>query len=188
MREEKAELRGSPGNGEESPAVAYGCLFCKTGKEESLAEQIRSVCPEVQTTTMRQLKFRTRNREKRLEESLLLPGYVFFRGPAGLEPATVFPRQHLIRVLSVDGKDWRLQGDDLRFVQWLFRQRGLLGVSQVCREGDRVRILSGPLKDLEGIVRRVDRRGQSGQVVLSFRGREISVWLGFEWVAKPDGA
>ena len=99
-----------------------------------MAEQIRSVCPEVQTTTMRQLKYRTHNGEKCLEESLLLPSYVFFRGPAGLEPAA-FPKQHLIRVLSVDGKDWHLQGDDLRFVQWLFRQRGLLGVSQACQAG-----------------------------------------------------
>lgn len=187
MREEKAKLRGNPGDSGENPAMAYGCLFCKTGREERVAEQIRSVCPEVQTTTMRQLKYRTHNGEKCLEESLLLPSYVFFRGPAGLEPAA-FPKQHLIRVLSVDGKDWQLQGDDLLFVQWLFRQRGLLGVSQACQEGDRVRILSGPLKDLEGSVRRVDRRGRSGQVVLSFRGREISVWLGFEWVAKPDGA
>ena len=167
MREKKAKLRGSPGNGEKTPVMAYGCLFCITGREERVAEQIRSVCPEVQTTTMRQLKYRTHNGEKCLEESLLLPSYVFFR---------------------VDGKDWQLQGDDLLFVQWLFRQRGLLGVSQACQEGDRVRILSGPLKDLEGSVRRVDRRGRSGQVVLSFRGREISVWLGFEWVAKPDGA
>ena len=163
MREKKAKLRGSPGNGEKTPVMAYGCLFCITGREERVAEQIRSVCPEVQTTTMRQLKYRTHNGEKCLEESLLLPSYVFFRGPAGLEPAA-FPKQHLIR------------------------QRGLLGVSQACQEGDRVRILSGPLKDLEGSVRRVDRRGRSGQVVLSFRGREISVWLGFEWVAKPDGA
>lgn len=116
MREEKAKLRGSPGNGEKPPVMAYGCLFCKTGREERVAEQIRSVCPEVQTTTMRQLKYRTHNGEKCLEESLLLPSYVFFRGPAGLEPAA-FPKQHLIRVLSVDGKDWRLQGDDLRFVQ-----------------------------------------------------------------------
>lgn len=94
MREKKAKLRGSPGNGEKTPVMAYGCLFCITGREERVAEQIRSVCPEVQTTTMRQLKYRTHNGEKCLEESLLLPSYVFFRGPAGLEPAA-FPKQHL---------------------------------------------------------------------------------------------
>ena len=67
MREKKAKLRGSPGNGEKTPVMAYGCLFCITGREERVAEQIRSVCPEVQTTTMRQLKYRTHNGEKCLE-------------------------------------------------------------------------------------------------------------------------
>lgn len=48
--------------------------------------------------------------------------------------------------------------------------------------------MSGPLKDMEGKIRRVDRRGMSGQVVLSFCGKEIPVWLGFEMVGGADGS
>lgn len=105
-----------------------------------------------------------------------------------MEPAAEFPMQNVIRVLSVDGGVWQLRGEDERFVQWLFRYNGLLGFSQAYKEGDRIKIMSGPLKDMEGKIRRVDRRGMSGQVVLSFCGKEIPVWLGFEMVGGADGS
>lgn len=59
----------------------------------------------------------------------------------------------------------------------------MLGLSQAYKEGDRIRIVSGPLKDMEGKIRRVDKRGMSGQVILSFCRRDIPVWLGFEMIA-----
>ena len=43
---------------------AYGCLFCITGKEENVVEQIQTVCPDVRATTMRQLKYRTSKKVK----------------------------------------------------------------------------------------------------------------------------
>lgn len=81
MREKKAKLRGSPGNGEKTPVMAYGCLFCITGREERVAEQIRSVCPEVQTTTMRQLKYRTHNGENVWRKACCCPAMCSSGGP-----------------------------------------------------------------------------------------------------------
>lgn len=75
-----------------------------------------------------------------------------------------------------------MSGADERFVRWLFRYEGLLSLSQAYREGDRIRIVSGPLKDMEGRIRRIDKRGLSGQVILSFNGRDILIWLEFELV------
>ena len=186
MREEKAELHGSPGDSGENPAIVYGCLFCKTGREERVAEQIRSVCPEVQTTTMRQLKYRTHNGEKCLEESLLLPSYVFFEAAGGADVSALAELQDVIRILSMDAGVWQLQGEDERFARWLLGYDGLLSFSQAHREGDSIRILRGPLKDMEGRIVRVDKRGRSGQVLLNFNGREIAVWLGFELVEEEN--
>lgn len=82
--------------------------------------------------------------------------------------------------------DWRLRGADEQFVRWLFRYDGLLSLSQAYRDGDRIRIISGPMKDVEGRIRRVDKRGCSGQVLLSFNGREIPTWLSFELIDRID--
>ena len=99
-----------------------------------------------------------------------------------MEPSVEFPRQNIIRILSTDDGMWQLQGEDERFVKWLFQYDGLLGFSQAYKENDRIRIISGPLKDMEGKIKQVDKRGKSGQVVLSFYGKEMSVWLGFELI------
>ena len=45
-----------------------------------------------------------------------------------------------------------------------------------------MKIVSGPLKDKEGRIQRVNKRGLSGQVLLSFNGSSIPVWLGFELI------
>ena len=76
----------------------------------------------------------------------------------------------------------RLQGGDRQFARWLFQYDGLLDFSKACREGSRIRIISGPLKDMEGKILRVDKRGRSGQVTLEFNGRTIPIWLGFELI------
>lgn len=179
---EHTEICSSACDDEQSQDKSYGCLFCKTGKEQSVAEQIQATCPNVRATTMRQLKYRTCKKVKTQEEAILLPSYVFFEAPSSMEPSIEFPTQNVIRVLSMDSGIWQLQGEDERFVRWLFQYDGLLGFSKAYKEGDRIRIISGPLKDMEGKIRRVDKRGMSGQVILSFYGKDVPVWLGFELV------
>ena len=179
---EPMEKRPSACGDDQSQDLAYGCLFCKTGKEQSVAEQIQATCPNVRATTMRQLKYRTCKKVKTQEEAILLPSYVFFEAPSSMEPSIEFPTQNVIRILAMDSGIWQLQGEDERFVRWLFQYDGLLGFSKAYKEGDRIRIISGPLKDMEGKIRRVDKRGMSGQVILSFYGKDVPVWLGFELV------
>lgn len=179
---EPMEKRPSACGDDQSQDLAYGCLFCITGKEQGVAEQIQVTCPNVRATTMRQMKYRTCKKVKTREEAILLPSYVFFEAPSSMEPSIEFPMQNVIRVLSMDSGIWQLQGEDERFVRWLFQYDGLLGFSKAYKEGDRIRIISGPLKDMEGKIRRVDKRGMSGQVILSFYGKDVPVWLGFELV------
>lgn len=167
----------------EQPCASYGCIFCKTGKERSVAEQIQNTCAGVRAVTMRQIKYRTFQKVKTREEAILLPGYVFFEAPASIAPFAEFPKQNIIRILFTDSGVWQLRGEDERFVKWLFRYDGLLGLSQAYKEGERIRIISGPLKDMEGNIRRVDKRGMSGQVILNFYGKVVPVWLGFELIS-----
>lgn len=181
MRKETGKCTISSGDRSQQ-RMSYGCLFCITGKEKGVAERIQTSCPDVRATTMRQLKYRTCKKAKTREEEILFPGYVFFEAPSDMKPSIEFPTQNVIRILLLDREIWQLQGEDERFVKWLFQYNGLLGFSQAYKEGDQIRIISGPLKDMEGKIKRVDKRGMSGQVILSFQGRYISVWLGFEMI------
>ena len=114
---EHTEICSPACDNEQSQDLAYGCLFCKTGKEQSVVEQILTACPNVRATAMRQLKYRTCKKVKWREEAILLPSYVFFEAPSSMEPFIEFPMQNVIRVLSMDNGIWQLQGEDERFVR-----------------------------------------------------------------------
>lgn len=166
---------------------AYGCVFCQTGREEEVAKRIQRVCPDVYATAVLQEKHKSVNGKKTRITAVMLPGYVFFDAPNDPTIVLGFPRADVIRILRGNERDWQLTGEDHSFARRVFFYQGCLGFSKAYREGERIRIVSGPLKDMEGMISRIDRRGRSGQVTMRFDGREIKMWLGFEIIdALPD--
>lgn len=89
-------------------------------------------------------------------------------------------------LLTTPNSSWKLSGNDERFAKWLFSMNGLITLSKAFMEGERVRIASGPLKDLEGCITRIDKRNRSGQVMIMFNNRTVKVWLGYEMIEKEQ--
>lgn len=168
----------------EREEMAYGCVFCLTGKEQSVAEGIMQVCPEVKTVVAKVEKYKTVHGKKLRVMEIFLPGYLFFLAPKDLNPLSSFPRDGLIRILTEEDHEWRLSGENARFAHWLFQYDGCLSFSQAYKLDDWIHIASGPLKDMEGRITKIDKRGLSGQVKLEFGGKTLMTWLSFELVEK----
>lgn len=163
---------------------AYGCLFCKTRKEQAVAEHIEKCLPDVRgIAACREKKIKVDGQTQRVTDNFL-PGYVFFEAPIEMNTQVFFTSQFMSRgiyyVLTDSNGYWRLRGDDERFARWLFRYDGILQFSSAYRDGDRVKIISGPLKDVEGQIMRVDKHAQRGQIRMVFNHMTITTWLGFE--------
>ena len=171
----------------DSSAKSYGCIYCMTGKEDTAAKNIENSCPGIRATPVRQVKRRTVCGDTSLAVQIAFPGYVFVE----VDPAQEFffhlPKGNWMTLLSMPSSGWKLFGDDERFARWLFSMDGLITLSEAYLEGDRVKIVSGPLKDLEGCIQRIDKRNRNGQIRLTLRNRAIQVWLGFEFVEKQHG-
>jgi hypothetical protein len=52
----------------------------------------------------------------------------------------------------------------------------------------RIHIASGPLKDLEGSIVRIDKRNRNAQIALKLQSRIVKAWLGFELLEKEAAA
>ena len=159
--------------------IWYGCLFCVTGREREVARNVELLWPGVIACAVCILKRRTCQGIKRLEPEILIPGYVFFCAPADYMDFSPWPSDVWKMLRSLDGS-WRLAGTDEAFARWLLQHDGEIGLSKAYEVGERIHIHSGPLKDMEGYITRIDRRNRSGQVCLTINGREIRAWLGFE--------
>jgi len=168
---------------------AYGCVFCVTGKESIAARHIERACDNVRVIVGRQLKLKTIHGQSRTEEKALYPGYVFFEAPAHNEIVQRFPKdENILSILKSEEGDWQLYGNDARFVEWLFSYDGLIPFSKAYKEGDWIRIIEGPLLDLQGKIVRFDKRHKSAQVAMTFCNRVIKTWLHFDIVDKMQGS
>lgn len=168
---------------------AYGCIFCTTGKELLVANAFEQKNEGVKAIAVRQMKRRSVCGTTVLQDEIILPGYLFFQI---CEPYPQFPKvpgEKVLSVLTYTDGDWKMYGDDAEFAQWLFKHGGRIGLSQASyRPGERVKILSGPLKDYEGYITRIDRRNKNGQVSIPFGGRVVKVWLGFDIVEEQKSS
>jgi len=163
--------------------VSYGCIFCLSGREDLVISNIRHTCENVRAMSLKIQKHMTKQGKKYSVFSPALPGYVFFEAPSReISLCERFPKDGLVRILTNHLGDWRLQYRDEEFAKWVFQNNGTLCFSKAYQEGDRVKFLSGPLKEMEGCIRRIDRRGRSGQIEIKFDGKLVRVWLGFEWI------
>lgn len=163
--------------------IAYGCIFCKTGSEKTVARalntnvDVQAIAPE--------RKYRRRVNGKMKEQTeILFPGYVFFRAPIDFDSIKLLRYTDVYKLLTTE-KEWMLRNADADFAQWLFKQGEVLEFSNAYFEGDRIRIASGPLKDYEGQITRVNKRFQNAQIVLNFHSLQIKVWLGYEQMKLP---
>ncbi len=61
-----------------------------------------------------------------------------------------------------------------------------IGLSQVQAEGETIVILSGPLKDMQGYIRKIHLHRRIAEVEVEFMGRKTVIHLGIEMVGKRE--
>lgn len=162
--------------------ASYGCVFCITGKERLVANGIELFSKTAKARAVCQTIRRTSNGVTTLHDEVIIPGYVFFQAPSDSAAHELIPVDDLISVLTYSDGDWRLFGEDENYAKFIFRYDGVLTLSKAHKVGERIVIVEGPLKELEGMITRIDKRNRSGQVTIHFAGREQKIWLGFDIV------
>ena len=174
-------IAGSDWHDDLAADLAYGCVFCKTGLESLVANALNQKYNVLRALAVSQLKHKSTNGVKTVYEQVLLPGYVLFRAYEENLPLYDFQNvQGVIQVMRNTSGDWRLGQNDRGFADWVFCQGGLIGMSSAYDVGDKVRIYSGPLKDYEGCIIKIDRRSRNGLVEIKFGSKTWRLWLAFE--------
>lgn len=162
----------------------YGCFFCKTGCEQTLANDLNHNIRSADFLVAQKKSRRRINGRMSEETVVLFPGYVFFRSYEDMDPALLKGWPSLLKILTNSDGSWQLVGEDYRFAEWLFAQGGIIGFSKALIIGERLRILNGPLMGHEGQIIKVNRRFQNCLVILTFEDRVFKVWLGYELISE----
>lgn len=164
------------------PSVRYGCVFCKTDREGSVAESMEAQNRSLKAAYVSQISHKSVQGIKSTVQQITMPGYVYFQTNS-YDPPDLRFIQDSIRLLRPAGKSWTLWGWDEWFAKWIVENQGVIGMSKARINADnRVEAVHGPLKTLEAYMKRVDKHRRGAQVVLPFHDREVTLWLAYELV------
>jgi transcriptional antiterminator NusG len=161
------------------------CLYCKTGSEAKLVYLLKKDMRDYlqmdadviyPTRIMQQRK---RGQWSRVEQPLL-PGYVFIY----LDDEIPFPlfiirqERDAYKILRNDDGSMELKGSDAQYAHWVYQHDGTFEPSTVVyKQGQLVKVLDGPLKDMEGRIAKLDRHHKRIVVAFTFAGVERKVNL-----------
>ena len=155
------------------------CVFCTTGSEGAIAEELNRM-DGVTAIVAKKQKKEWRSGAWCEVRKVLLPGYVFLYRHSALLTPVVNARLQSMCVLKYNDGNTLLIGKDRQFADWLWKQGGVIGISTARHCGSDVEITGGPLAELDGIITRIDRRKQIAKVTLEIAGG-LSVWMSFDY-------
>ena len=158
------------------------CLHCLTGYEQHIAEHVtRLGYPSLVPVSSRIVY---KNGKRKTQQRKLFPGYVFLRSQSlnADEIGRLTDLDYVIRLLRYDTGQYALTEEDAGLISRLWQNNGVLEVSQAWREGNRIRIISGPLKDLEARILQVNLKRNSVAVRLGEGSILGKIWCSIEMI------
>ncbi|MCR5610252.1 MAG: hypothetical protein K6F68_00260 [Clostridiales bacterium] len=166
------------------PGFAY-CVFCESGRDDIAAENVLkglhafAISPKVEKEECHSGVW-----EKCLRR--MLPGYVFVYSDVPVPVSELVRVSGILRVLKYNDGDYRLKGADRLFAEWVHAHGGMIGMSLAVKDGTKIRVADGPLKDYEGSIVEVKRQKRIAKVAIRLGDVTRYVWMGFEWLRSVD--
>ena len=155
-------------------AWRYGCLFCRTGAEATIAGYINQTITDVEAVAPTRTRRKTVAGKAVEDQVQLLPGYIFFRTESD-EPLPRLARiTNVLNLLEYDNLSWELTGGDREFAEFLF-DNDLLQPPRVTFIDGRMHFENGFLYGYDDAVLCVNRRKKTAEVRLGID--RLAFWI-----------
>ncbi len=119
------------------------------------------------------------------ETCLMFPGYLFVITDQPEQLYLELSRvPKLTKLLGTGQETVELADEEVAFLQRVLNPEHVAEMSLGFVEGDQLTIQSGPMKGLEGLVRKIDRHKRKAVLAVEMFGRVVEVEMGVEVVRK----
>ncbi|MBR1798180.1 MAG: antiterminator LoaP [Clostridiales bacterium] len=159
-----------------------------TGKEEKMRRAcLKYVDPDVLEDTFIPKRIRRRKYSGvwKDEECALFPGYVFM---ITSKPQELYDQlwrvEGLTKLLHVEKQILTLTDSEVEFMKRLGGKEHIAQMSIGFIVGDKVTVTDGPLKGLEGMIKKIDRHKRQCIVETDMFGQKTKMIVGIEIVSK----
>lgn len=168
--------------------MQWYAIFVEAKQEDNLQKFIQKTCAEdcIETLVPKR-KLIERRQGKYYERILtLFPGYVLVK--TDMEGFEMYYKLKempgVISILKDACYPVTVPEDEMEIILALTRYGEVIDFSDLYREGDKIKVRSGPLKGLEGIIYKYDHRKRRAKVILNFLDKQKRVDLGANMIVK----
>lgn len=158
------------------------CIFCKTGFEYSVAQDINKIFNNFEAVVPTKVLKEKRNGKWEDKNQILLPGYIFLFGEQKLEETLRDKVFNVYKLLQYKTGERALTGSDYEYAMWVYRHNGSIVTSEVIAEGKNVKVIDGPLLDITGKIVRLDKHKKRAWVEIDFDGQKRVISLSVECI------
>ncbi len=156
-------------------------VYTRARHEQKVAEQITKL--GYQSFLPRYRALSKRKDRKKMIQSPIFPGYIFAKiNPVELNQLLSLPGA--IRILGKKGKPFPIPEEEIESVKILVEAEADIEPHPYLRAGDKVKIVSGPLKGVVGWLLRVETKLSLLVVSVSILNRSVAFELSDEVVEK----
>ena len=169
--------------------MEWYAIFVETGEEDMVQKCIEQFLAETDIKTLVPRRILVERKGGKIYEKvrLLIPGYVL--AYAHMNTHLYYQLKSIPRVYSVLKSEYDpvpIRQQEMELLLILTRDGQTIGFSEIYKEGDKIQVIKGPLKGLEGIIQKCDRRKKRVKVALEFLGQLRRVDLGAYMVEKAS--
>lgn len=154
----------------------YGCLFCRTGAEATIAGYINQTITGVEAVAPTRTRRKTVAGKSVEDQVQLLPGYIFFRTDSDEQIPRLTRITNVLKLLEYDNLSWELTGGDKEFAEFLF-DNDLLQPPHVSFIDGKLHFEDGFLYGHDDAVLRVNWRKKTAEVRLGID--RLAFWIGY---------
>ena len=154
----------------------YGCLFCRTGAEATIAGYINQTLTDVEAVAPTRTRRKTVAGKPVEDQVQLLPGYIFFRTESDEQIPQLTRIINVLKLLEYDNLNWELTGGDREFAKFLF-DNDLLQPPHVTFIDGKLHFEDGFLYGHDDAVLRVNRRKKTVEIRLEID--QLAFWIGY---------
>lgn len=163
----------------------------RTGSEENIRKQ----CEKILGKEILEYCFIPYYEEKKryqgswhIRQKMLFPGYVFIVSDQ-LEDLFAELKKviGLTKLIGAGQEIIPLTEDEVTLLKKLGKEGYVVEMSTGIIENGKVRIINGPLKDMEGFIKKIDRHRRKAVLEIEMFGRNIEMQVGLEVVEKICG-
>lgn len=158
------------------------CLYVLYGLEVLIANKFNQKFPDLLSLPILKYQHKSVNGVKTVIQKPMLSNYVFLYLPKDMNVYDLKIDGSTFKILNPKNDDGKLVGYDLKYALRMLQAGGIVDMSKAIKENDRVKIVSGPLKEVEAKIIKMDPRNRNAKVVVDFMGRSTEIWLPFEYM------